>query len=180
MAKSKKLPIAMKKEVDALLENKINKITNQQYKELEEYNIDWVPEAKQVWTLLKDAAKALHIIKLDKQRWITVLSSQLYKILGEAHQYRICELITLVVRHVGKDAMSESFVRKHLPTEFKTEYRVQNALKSSGNRTANNSKVEKSSPAEEVTEEATIYGKSCHVIVPLLWRGKKVRCILNE
>jgi hypothetical protein len=84
-----------------------------------------------------------------------------------------------VVRHVGKDAMSESFVRKHLPTEFKTEYRVQNALKSSGNRTANNSKslVEKS-PSSEVTEEATIYGKSCHVIVPVEWRGKKVRCLL--
>jgi hypothetical protein len=64
MAKSKKLPIAMKKEVDALLEKKINKITNQQYKELEESNIDWIPEAKQVWTLLKDAAKALHTIKL--------------------------------------------------------------------------------------------------------------------
>lgn len=126
------------------------------------------------------------VIGATKQGWIDSLSTSLAKKLPQEHQYRICQLITIVVRHVrqyvGEDAPSDRYVRKKLPTKYKVEYRVKNALKSSGTSSANYSKglVEESPGPAEVTEEATIYGNHCHVIVPLEWRGKKIRCIINE
>lgn len=53
------------------------------------------------------------------------------KKLPQEHQYRVCQLITIVVRHVrkyvGEDAPSDRYVRKELPTKYKVEYRVKNA-----------------------------------------------------
>lgn len=168
MAKSKKLPVAVERDVMKVLNRRIDKIdSSQDYKELEEIEIDYIPEAKTVWELLKYSARELNQICIvtgaTKKGWIDSLSSSLVKKLPQEHQYRICQLITIVVRHVrkyvGEDAPSDRYVRKELPTKYKVEYRVKNAelqakdtLKSSGTSSANNSKslVEKvPSPAEE-------------------------------
>ena len=147
MAKSKKLPVAVERDVMKVLNRRIDKIDAHAYKELEEMEIDYIPEAKTVWELLKYSARELNQICIvtgaTKKGWIDSLSSSLVKKLPQEHQYRICQLITIVVRHVrkyvGEDAPSDRYVRKELPTKYKVEYRVKNAelqakdtLKSSG------------------------------------------------
>ena len=54
MVKSKKLPVAVERDVMKVLNRRIDKIdSSHAYKELEEIEIDYIPEAKTVWELLK-------------------------------------------------------------------------------------------------------------------------------
>jgi hypothetical protein len=174
MTKSKKLPIAVERDVMKVMNRRIDKIdSSQEYKELEGIEIDYIPEAKTVWELLKYSARELNQVCIvtgaTKKGWIDSLSASLVKKLPQEHQYRICQLITIVVRHVrkyvGEDAPSDRYVRKELPTKYKVEYRVKNAelqakdtLKSSGTSSANNSKslVEKVPSPEEYTVKYTL------------------------
>jgi hypothetical protein len=57
MAKSKKLPVAVERDVMKVLNRRIDKIDAHAYKELEEMEIDYIPEAKTVWELLKYSAR---------------------------------------------------------------------------------------------------------------------------
>jgi hypothetical protein len=165
MAKSKKLPVAVERDVMKVMNRRIDKIDSQ-YKELEEIEIDYIPEVKTVWELLKHSARELYqmsiVIGATKQGWIDSLATSLAKKLSQEHQYRICQLVTIVASHVrqyvGEDAPSDRYVRKVLPVKFKVEYRHDNALKSSGTSSANNSKslVEKVPSPEEYTVKYTL------------------------
>ena len=130
MVKSKKLPVAVERDVMKVLNRRIDKIdSSHAYKELEEIEIDYIPEAKTVWELLKYSARELNqiciVMGATKKGWIDS------KKLPQEQQYRVCQLITIVVRHVrkyvGEDAPSDRYVRKELPTKYKVEYRVKNA-----------------------------------------------------
>jgi hypothetical protein len=140
----KKMPAAMQRSVNELLQKRMDKKKEQKEGPSKLRNflneIDWIPEEKQVYELLNVFVQGLSKREDDLKRWIKNTSESLERILGLEHRYRICQLLTMAIKEFKIKSPSERYVRKLLPIEFKVEYKSKNASKSSGTSAANNSK----------------------------------------